>query len=563
MFKNHPIGLYTLALTNTCERFGHYIMLAIFTLFLQVKFGFTAAYTATIIGGFLSFVYFTPLLGGMIADKYWGYEKTIRIGIFIMFSGYFLLAFCVKFFKEENFILWMVIISLLIISIGIGFFKGNLQVLVGNLYDMQKYQNQRDNAFSIYYMTLNIGTIFAPTIAKTVTDFILSNCELFYNAKIPAVAHQFINKTINEKGIIELTKLADLQPVRSCNLIAFSNLYINKLSESYDYVFWIACLIHIVLLFIFLFFKKTYRPVINNCFKQLTLNSKQNVENILTSQQIKERIIVLIKVYFIVAFFWMAFDQNWLTLTFFARDYIVTEVDGLNRIEFDIISLSLIAFAVYSLIGVLRSKNKIKQWIFISITITFILLIFIEYNYNINSKILIGPEIFQQFNPFFVIVLTPIFVYLFNFLAKKKIEPSAPCKIGIGMIVSSLGYIILVIGSFNLVTPAELERLGGSSDILLSPNWLIITYFTLTSAELLLSPIGISFVSKVAPPQYKGVMMGGWFVSTAVGGYLVSFIGYLWGSIQLWKVWGILVICCLLSALYTFSIIKKVEKVSK
>lgn len=131
------------------------------------------------------------------------------------------------------------------------------------------------------------------------------------------------------------------------------------------------------------------------------------------------------------------------------------------------------------------------------------------------------------------------------------------------MMIASLGYIILAIGSVGLATPIELKSLGGVSNQLVSPNWLIVTYLTLTAAELLLSPIGISLVSKIAPPQYKGMMMGGWFVSTAIGGYLVSLIGYLWNNMQLWKVWGILVICCLISALYTFSIMKRLEKISK
>ncbi|BAG83512.1 MAG: peptide MFS transporter [Candidatus Azobacteroides pseudotrichonymphae] len=559
MFKNHPIGLYTLALTNTCERFGHYTMLAVFTLFLQVKFGLTASYTATILGVFLGVVYFTPLLGGIIADKWWGYRKTIKIGIFIMFSGYFLLAFCIKFLSQD--VLYVVFLALLTISIGIGFFKGNLQVLVGNLYDASEQQNQRDNAFSIYYMALNIGTLFAPTVAEKITNFVLVKSGLFYNAKIPALTHQFLDGTIDIQGKAELIKLAAMQQIGITDLTSFSRFYISKLSESYDYVFWMACLIHIALMLIYLFFRKTYEPV--DCHpQQLIFNSEKKTEVLPTQQQIKERIIALIQVYFIVIFFWMSFDQNWLTLTFFARDYTAQLVTGLNRIEFDVISLSLIALAIYSLFGIFQCKGKRVKWVPVGILMVSITLIFIKY-YCIPPAIKIYPELFQQFNPFFVIALTPVFVYLFCYLAKKKKEPSAPCKIGIGMMIASLGYIILAIGSVGLATPIELKSLGGVSNQLVSPNWLIVTYLTLTAAELLLSPIGISLVSKIAPPQYKGMMMGGWFVSTAIGGYLVSLIGYLWNNMQLWKVWGILVICCLISALYTFSIMKRLEKISK
>jgi len=180
-----------------------------------------------------------------------------------------------------------------------------------------------------------------------------------------------------------------------------------------------------------------------------------------------------------------------------------------------------------------------------------------------NPVINILPQIFQQFNPFFVVALTPVFLTFFGYMAKKKSEPSAPRKIGIGMIIAALGFIILAIGSLGLSTPNALATSGGVSDTLVSPNWLIGTYLTLTFAELFLSPMGISFVSKVAPPKYKGLMMGGWFAATAIGNYLVSVIGYLWGGMQLWMVWGVLVVCCLLSALFIFSIMKRLENATK
>lgn len=172
------------------------------------------------------------------------------------------------------------------------------------------------------------------------------------------------------------------------------------------------------------------------------------------------------------------------------------------------------------------------------------------------------PQIFQQFNPFFVVALTPVSLAVFGTLAKKGKEPSAPRKIGIGMLIAALGFLVLAVGSMNLPTPTTVKESGIADAALVSPNWLISTYLVLTFAELLLSPMGISFVSKVAPPKYKGMMMGGWFVATAIGNYLVSIIGYLWGDLELWMLWGILITCCLLSALFIFSIMKRLEKVS-
>ena len=131
-----------------------------------------------------------------------------------------------------------------------------------------------------------------------------------------------------------------------------------------------------------------------------------------------------------------------------------------------------------------------------------------------------------------------------------------------GMMIAVCGFLIMAIGSIGLPTPDALADSGIEKDALVSPNWLISTYLVLTFAELFLSPMGISFVSKVAPPKYKGMMMGGWFAATAIGNYLVAIIGYLWGGMQLWMVWSVLIVCCLLAALFIFSIMKKLEKVA-
>ena len=169
------------------------------------------------------------------------------------------------------------------------------------------------------------------------------------------------------------------------------------------------------------------------------------------------------------------------------------------------------------------------------------------------------PQEFQQFNPFYVVGLTPISVAIFTALARRGKEPSAPRKIGMGMIIAAGGFLILTIGSMGLMSPAEVKA-AGASNMFVSQNWLISTYLVLTFAELLLSPMGISFVSKVAPPKYKGMMMGCWFAATAIGNYATSLIGYLWGSgMALWMVWSVLIVLCLLSALFIFSIMRKLE----
>ena len=174
-----------------------------------------------------------------------------------------------------------------------------------------------------------------------------------------------------------------------------------------------------------------------------------------------------------------------------------------------------------------------------------------------DPVISIQPSDFQQFNPFFVVALTPVSLAIFGALAKKGKEPSAPRKIGMGMLVAAVGFLILTLGSIGLASPKELG--GTVSDVLVSPNWLISTYLVLTFAELLLSPMGISFVSKVAPPKYKGMMMGCWFAATAIGNYLVSIPALLWDKVPLWGVWSLLIALCLISAIFIFSIMKKLE----
>lgn len=553
MFEGQPKGLYALALANTGERFGYYTMLAIFTLFLQAKFGYTASETSTIFAGFLAFVYFMPLVGGFLADRM-GYGKMVTTGIVVMFFGYLLLAIPTTADAGKP----MMFGALALIACGTGLFKGNLQVMVGNLYDSPEYSSRRDRAFSLFYMAINVGALFAPTAATKVTNYVLGHASLSYNSQIPSLAHQFLNGTITPEGSATLASLQSAQGFVGDTTV-FCNTYIEKLSEAYNYGFAVACISLIASMAIYL----VCRPM----FKHADYNSKQakasgNVnEPELTPAQTKQRIIALLLVFAVVIFFWMAFHQNGLTMTFFARDYTVKSVTGIDRIGFDVWNLVLLIIAVYGSFSLFQSKTG--QGKAISAVTVLASLGILGWSYStMTPTVEILPQIFQQFNPFFVVALTPVSLAVFGYLAKKKKEPSAPRKIGIGMVIAACGFVILAVGSMGLPTPASVEASGIDSSALVSSNWLISTYLVLTFAELFLSPMGISFVSKVAPPKYKGMMMGGWFVATAIGNYMVAIIGYLWGDMQLWMVWSVLIVLCLLSALFIFSIMKKLEKVA-
>ena len=229
------------------------------------------------------------------------------------------------------------------------------------------------------------------------------------------------------------------------------------------------------------------------------------------------------------------------------------------RIGFNIWSLALIAASVYTIFSVFQSETKRGKIVSGCVTAALWAGAFGLF-YFMPDPVNAQPSDFQQFNPFFVVALTPFSMALFGALAKKGKEPSAPKKIALGMLVAALGFAIITLASFGLTSPMDLGQ--NETQSILSPGWLISTYLTLTFAELLLSPMGISFVSKVAPPKYKGMMMGGWFVATALGNFLVSVGGFLWGGLPLWVVWTVFIVLCLLSALFMFAMMKRLEKVA-
>ena len=562
MLKGHPKGLFVLALANMGERFGYYTMLAIFVLFIQAKFGFDKNASSEIFSNFLALVYFLPLLGGIVADRFLGYGKTVIASVVVMFVGYLLLAMPTGVDTAAKYMMYG---ALGLISIGTGLFKGNIQALVGNLYDDPKYNSKRDMAFSIFYMCINIGAFFAPSAAGAVYNFFLKRAGLFYEAKIPALAHQLANGTITPEGLASFKQLAEAQtPGASANLQAFGANYIEKLSEGYNYGFGVACVSLVISILIFALFRKYYKAADVTARQQqkadVASGQTNHVEE-LSGAETKQRLIALCLVFAVVIFFWMAFHQNGLTLTWFARDYTNSAVGGLTRIGFGLPTMVMMIVAFYGILGFIQAKSNNTKVIS---AIAFLIGAGGAYAYYVGMPeiLTITPEIFQQFNPFFIVILTPVSVAFFSMLNSKDKEPSAPRKIGIGMFIAAFAFIMMAIGSLGLPNPDAIASTGGVSDVLVSPNMLIGTYFMLTIAELFLSPMGLSFVSRVAPPKYKGLMQGGWLAATAIGNKCVAIIGYLWG-IELWIMWGVLVVLCIISGTFIFSIMKKLEAVSK
>ena len=501
MFEGQPKGLYALALANTGERFGYYTMLAVFVLFLKANFGWEAGTAGAVYACFLALVYLLPLFGGMIADKI-GYSKCVTTGIIVMFLGYALLSIPAG---AGTIAAALMFGALIMISVGTSLFKGNLQVMVGDLYKSPEMQGKRDSAFSIFYMAINIGALFAPTAAVKIMEY------------------------------------------------AQHSLGVSA-ADSYHYAFGVACVSLIVSIAIYYGFQGTFKQVIVAPTRKDAVKTTDAAatEPELSKSETKDRIVALCLVFAVVIFFWMAFHQNGLTLTYFADEYTQKHAVGVESMLFDVTNLLLCIVIIYGLFSLFQSKTGKGK--LISALVILACLCGLGYKYVTLDPNGIGIEapIFQQFNPCFVVGLTPISMAIFAWLAKKGKEPSAPRKIGYGMLVAGIGYVIMILASIG-VTSADQNTV--------SPNWLITTYLVLTFGELLLSPMGISFVSKVAPPKLKGTMMGGWFVATAAGNMLVSIPGFLWGKVPLVVVWGVLVALCLISFIFIFSVMKKLEKV--
>lgn len=543
MFKNQPAGLYVLSLANMGERFGYYTMLAIFLLFLQAKFGFDAAVSGQIYAIFLALVYFMPLIGGWVADK-WSFSKCVVTGICIMFVGYLIMAIPTEIRSTSSLI--VLCAALALIAVGTGLFKGNLQVMVGDLYNDPRYSSQRDSAFSIFYMAINIGSMYAPMTATAMCNMAMKGQGLVYNQKLPALCNAYLDGHENAADLVATINESGMQV--GASLGEFCLKYIDTLSTGYGYGFGVACVSLIVSFLVYIIGRRAYAQVINDK-KSAAAASAVNNGPELTPSQTKSRIIALLLVFAVVIFFWMVFHQNGATLTEFAKSCTSPEATGWTRIGFNVWALTAIFIGVYALFNLFQTRSNSGRAI--SALILAAVAGALVYIYNITPEVVEGiqPQQYQQFNPFYVVALTPVSLALFGWLASRKKEPSAPRKIGYGMVMAGIAYGVMVIGSLGL---------AGTQGAV-SPNWLISTYLLLTFAELLLSPMGISFVSKVAPPKYKGAMMGGWFAATAIGNYLVSIPMLLWGKISLAWLWGILIIICGISATFIFAIMKKLE----
>jgi POT family proton-dependent oligopeptide transporter len=509
MLKNHPRGLMTLFFTEMWERFGYYLMLGIFFLYMtdtaREGMSFGRAKASDILGTYLALVYLTPFLGGLLADRILGYRNAIVLGGSLMAAGYIGLAI-----PGEN-AFW---ISLFLIIIGNGFFKPNISTLVGNLYGDKKYERFKDAGYNIFYMGINIGAF--------VCNFVAAYLRNYYGWGY-AFAAAGIGMIF---GVIWF--LGGQKNVKSADVLKPTNPEDLSLSKIFATVFGPLVVFGAIGWFIpdnifgsdstdaFIFASV---PVTLFYLSLWYRGSKED----------KSPIAALLSIFAVVVIFWAIFHQNATALTIWAENYTdrsmpaivepVAETFGMVQIvdtsprevpKLDVHGVPLVNEEGLAITesGPHPYFNNLDKSLWSNSEET------------VTLK-LVSTEIFQSINPGFVVLLTPLVVAFFAFLRRRKKEPSTPAKIGWGMFITAISTLIMIAAVFASQNGLEKS----------SPNWLIGTYFIITIGELFLSPMGLSLVSKLSPKRLTSLMMGGWFLATSIGNKLSGVIAGLWDTI--------------------------------
>lgn len=527
----HPKGLTFLFFTEMWERFGYYLMLGIFLLYLKDEngMGLSNVEASDIVGTYLGLVYLTPFLGGLIADKLLGYRKAILLGGILMSAGYSTLAI------PGDTALW---IAILLIVVGNGFFKPNISTLLGNLYNNDKYKENKDAGYSIFYMGINLGAFICNFVAAYMRNNfgwgyaflaagigMLIGIIVFLSGTRHIKEGDIIKKTTESNSDIRKVLLYVFAPAIACGVGGWlipGNIFG---SDSND-AFLFGCLPVIVF------------------YASLILRSPKEERS-----QVK----ALLTIFAIMVVFWMVFKQNATTLTTFAENYterqispsaaaIVRPLGMTQDTVFGKYTTTLLDDKLQPVIGTdgeyiktsdypAYFKNKPAN----------------ELPSEGEKVSLISTEIFQSVNPLFIIILTPLVLNFFLLLKRRGREPSTPAKMGWGLLITGLSSFVMA--AAVMCTDIYTDKA--------SALWLIGTYGVITVGELLISPIGLSLVSKVSPKSITSFMMGGWFLSTSIGNKLSGMVAGLWDSFDN-KAYYFLMnfIACLIAAMAIFLLVK-------
>lgn len=519
--KEHPKGLIPAALSNMGERFGYYIMNAVLTLFICSKFGVPDQTAGIMFAGFYFLIYVLSLPGGIIADRTKNYKGTIIAGIIVMAVGYAILSVPVFSGHGFSWVMVLTLCALVIIACGNGLFKGNLQAVVGQLYDdfeaeeakkgpeaLAKAKEKRDSGFQIFYVFINIGGVIAPFIAPIIRNWWLGTKGLVYNAQLPMLCHNYLTNNMQGNDMDNLTALTAQYPEAANDLGAFCDSYINVFNTGVHFAFIASVVAMLISLIIFLCTKKGLpNPVKKeaaaaNDTKEVTYTAEEKAA---MAKDVKQRMAGLYAVLGVCVFFWFAFHQNAESLSLFARDFVSTSS--------------------------------------------------------------IPPEIWQCINPFLVVILTPLIMWMFASFVRKGKEVSTPKKIAFGMGIAACAYLFLMLLCMINGYPSVNEFRGmpveAAAAMKVGPWALIVTYFFLTVAELFISPLGLSFVSKIAPKHIQGICQGLWLSATAIGNLLILLGPVLYnGMSNLWMCWLVFLLVCAIAMFVMFGMLKWLEKIT-
>lgn len=566
--NKHPKGLSILFFTEMWERFGFYLMIGIFSLYMVDNIenggmGFTSAMKSDVYGTYIGLVYLTPFIGGLLADRLFGYRRSIILGGLLMALGYFGLGLsntAEVFFP-----------SLLLIILGNGFFKPNISTMVGNLYNDPRYSARKDAGYNIFYLGINIGSFFCNFVAAFLRNeygwgsafiaagvgMLLGLIIFIMGTKHVEYADKIKPKDPKDLSLAKIFAMV-LLPVFGFGVVGYfimgvtgeANPHGNIFGTDSNDAFLFGC-IPVIIFYLSLLFR--------------------------ASDEDKKPIGALLSVFFGVVVFWAVFHQNGDALTVFAeehtnRTYREAENEKekplfMENISYTADAKKLNKPANDSLMHVL--KDEIKSLEAAKADTNIIKSVKAElktqeswaYFSNLPKDqvpipdkplLLVSTELFQSMNPFWVVVLTPVVIGVFGLMRRKNREPSTPAKITIGLFVTGLSTLVMVAA----VSSVDLDNEKATA------WWLFMSYGVITIGELCLSPMGLSLVSKLSPPRLTALMMGGWFLSTSVGNKLSGIMSGLWEGIDdKANFFWINFAACMGAALFLFVQLKWLRKV--
>jgi POT family proton-dependent oligopeptide transporter len=502
----HPKALPFLFFSEMWERFGYYLMIGIFTLYLKdVKEGFamTEAESADLYGTFIALVFLTPFLGGLLADRYFGYRKSIIAGGLLMGIGY-----CMMGIHSKP----MLYVAMTLVILGNGFFKPNISTLLGNVYSTDEHRHMKDDGYNIFYMGINIGAFICNFFGAALQimlgwswAFMAAGVGMFIGIFIflAGTKHYaaFDQKKPPQPGDMPLSRIVMLilLPSVAAGIVGWllpSNIFGSDSTDAFIF----SCI-----------------PVVyfyTNLYVKAEAHEKRPIASLLA-------------IFAVVTLFWAVFKQNGSALNTWADRYTDRSVSGTQKDVFSTLKFSKdLVYAkdsVESYDAAFRLQKENGQVVKVWDYPIYFRNVHEEKRPAEASTVSVwSTNLSQSINPGWVILLTPLVVAFFTFLRRRNAEPTTPTKIALGLLISGLSALVMYAA----------VQAGHNGAEKVSVWWLIMSYGVITIGELFLSPMGLSIVSKLSPPRITALMMGGWFLSTSIGNKLSGVLASMWDQYE-------------------------------